>query len=53
MTTSEIENDQNDLDPNDHVGTTQFILQLTCPYFSTRQYVSVSVFIQEEAGCAY
>ena len=23
MTTSEIENDQNDLDQNDHVGTTQ------------------------------
>ena len=29
MTTSEIENDQNDLDQNDHVGTTVF--KKNCP----------------------
>ena len=35
MTTSEIENDQNDLDQNDHVGTTPFIRNVV----TTVQYI--------------
>ena len=44
MTIMTIDNGDNDL-------TIYFAVDL--PLFSTRQYVSVSVFIQEEAGCAY